>query len=223
MGSNTRPILELEEKGSGNILHVFMTGTRTAGTSGQSGGDIFEKTSPVSSISFPSGLGTTVIRDDASAKMNNVTSTKQNINSTSGVVVLAFNDTTDFYWHNRETLGGGAPQDPQAAFTAAPSSGPATLNVQFTNTSTGTGPLTYAWDFDNDGVGRRHEHQPEPPVHEPGHLHGQADGHRDQRLQLDDPADPGRPAGRPDRDVHAGCRCLRQERLLGRLELRRHG
>jgi PKD repeat protein len=152
VGSNTRPILELEEKGSGNILHVFMTGTRTAGTSGQSGGDIFEKTSSVSSISFPSGLGTTFIRDDASAKMNNVTSTKQNVNSTSGIVALAFNDTTDFYWHNRESLGGGGQQDPLASFTASPSSGPATLNVQFTNTSTGTGTLTYAWDFENDGT-----------------------------------------------------------------------
>jgi hypothetical protein len=151
VGSNTRPILELEQKGSGNILHVFMTGARTSGGSGQSGGDTFEKTSPVSSISFPTGLGTTVIRDDASAKMNDATSTKQNVDSTTGVVVLAFNDTTDFYWHARETLG-GAPSDPQASFTANPPSGPSPLNVQFTNTSTGTGTLTYAWDFDNNGT-----------------------------------------------------------------------
>ncbi len=153
VGSNTRPILELEEKGSGNILHVYMTGARTSGGSGQSGGDIFEKTSPVSNISFASGLGTTVIRDDASAKMNNATSTKQNVNSTTGVVVEAFNDTTDFYWHHHDTLGAGPPKDPQAAFTQDKTSGTQPVAVQFTNQSTGTPTLTYAWDFGDPGSG----------------------------------------------------------------------
>ena len=150
VGSNTRPILELEENGSGNVLHVFMTGVRTSGGNGQSGGDIFEKTSPTSSISFPSGLGTTVIRDDASAKMNNVTSTKQNVNSSTGIVMLAFNDTTDFYWHGKESLA--APTDPQPAFTQDTTSGPNPLTVQFTDQSTGTGISNHDWTFGDGGT-----------------------------------------------------------------------
>ncbi len=94
-----------------------------------------------------------MIRDDASAKMNNATSTKQNVNSTTGVVVEAFNDTTDFYWHHHDTLGGGPPKDPQAAFTQDKTSGTQPLAVQFTNQSTGTPTLTYAWDFGDPGSG----------------------------------------------------------------------
>jgi len=45
-----------------------------------------------------------------------------------------------------------APVAPVAAFSATPRSGPAPLNVAFTDASTGTGPLTYAWDFQNDGI-----------------------------------------------------------------------
>jgi hypothetical protein len=36
--------------------------------------------------------------------MNNATSTKQNVNSTTGLVVLASNDVTDEYWHLHESL-----------------------------------------------------------------------------------------------------------------------
>ena len=43
------------------------------------------------------------------------------------------------------------PAAPIAGFTAVPLSGPAPLEVQFTDQSTGTSPLSYAWDFNNDG------------------------------------------------------------------------
>jgi PKD repeat protein len=41
---------------------------------------------------------------------------------------------------------------PTAAFSGTPTSGDATLTVDFTDSSTGTPPFTYAWDFENDGV-----------------------------------------------------------------------
>ncbi len=44
------------------------------------------------------------------------------------------------------------PSIPNASFIADPLSGPAPLEVQFTDQSTGTAPFTYAWDFENDGV-----------------------------------------------------------------------
>jgi hypothetical protein len=46
-----------------------------------------------------------VIRDANSAEMNDATSTKQNVNDTTGIVVQANNATTDFYWHMQESLG----------------------------------------------------------------------------------------------------------------------
>ena len=147
---HTRPIVELDE--SAGMLHVFLTGPTPPDTTGDSGGTIYEKTSSTSSISFAAGLGTPVIRDAALAGngQNNPTSTKQNVSSSTGIVVLSSADPTRFYWHATEGIGPA--QDPQASFTAQPTSGTATLNVQFTNTSTGTGTLTYVWDFDNDGT-----------------------------------------------------------------------
>ena len=141
----TRPILELDE--TANMLHVYLTGPTTGG------GTIYEKTSSTSPISFSiPGLGTPVIHDVASSDMNNATSTKQNINGTSGVVVLASSDGTDFYWHHHDLLG-GTPNNPQAGFNANPTTGTTPLTVQFTNTSTGTPTPTYLWDFGDPASG----------------------------------------------------------------------
>ncbi len=174
VASNTRAILELEESGSGNILHVFMTGKRSGSTTGQSGGDIFEKTSPVSSISFPAGLGTQVIHDgsgtgDCSSSgtnptgcLNNVTSTKQNVNSTTGVVVAAFDDKADVYWHTREALtGGGAPV---ADFSGTPTSGPPGQTVQFTDLSTNS-PNQWSWNFGDPASGGNNTSTLQNPSH----------------------------------------------------------
>jgi hypothetical protein len=45
--------------------------------------------------------------DDAQNDINNVTSGKGNVNSTTGIVVLASNQTTERYWHYFNALGGG--------------------------------------------------------------------------------------------------------------------
>jgi PKD repeat protein len=138
---HTRPIVEIDEVNG--IVHMFATSPESSGT-------IFEKTSPVGSISFPTGLGTPIIKD-ADAKVNNATSTKQNVGPSTGLVVLASGSATH-YWHNFFSLGGGGgPVPPTASFTAVPTSGPAPLTVNFTDTSSG-GPTSWAWDFDNDGT-----------------------------------------------------------------------
>jgi hypothetical protein len=92
----TRPIVLLDEQN--NVIHMFATAT-------DEGGTIYEKTSPLNSISFAPGRGTRSVQDGASAGMNNATSTKQNLNSTTGLVVLATNSATGYYWHNYEPLG----------------------------------------------------------------------------------------------------------------------
>jgi PKD repeat protein len=112
-----------------------------------------EKTSPLDAISFAPGKGTPVITD-ADGVVNNASSTKQNLSSATGLVVLA-HSSKKVYFHSFDSLGGGGggggPSPPTAAFTAAPTSGVAPLSVQFTDTSTGT-VSSRAWDFQNDGV-----------------------------------------------------------------------
>jgi hypothetical protein len=94
-GDMTRPILLIDE--ANLVLHAFAT-------SSTAGGTIREKTSPVNSISFATGLGTTFMKDAASNSLNNATSTKQNLTHATGLVLLASNDATGFYWHNYEPL-----------------------------------------------------------------------------------------------------------------------
>jgi hypothetical protein len=92
---HTRPIVILDEQN--NVIHMFAT-------AGVNGGNIYEKTSPLNAISFPTGRGTPFVKDAANATMNNVTSTKQNVNNTTGLVVLATNSATGYYWHNYKAL-----------------------------------------------------------------------------------------------------------------------
>ena len=65
---------------------------------------------------FVTGLGTVFMKDAASSHLNNVTSTKQNVNSSTGLVMLAGNESASRYWWNVDPLGGGprptAPSDP---------------------------------------------------------------------------------------------------------------
>jgi hypothetical protein len=94
-GDITRPILLIDE--TNLVLHAFAS-------SSTAGGTIREKTSSVNSISFATGLGTTFVKDAASNSLNNATSTKQNLTRASGLVLLASNDSTGYYWHNYEPL-----------------------------------------------------------------------------------------------------------------------
>jgi len=136
---HTRAIVELDEVGQ--TIHVFAT-------SPESGGIIYEKTSPMGSLAFPAGKGTLVMKN-ADGELNNATSTKQNVSPTTGLVVLA--SGSQVYFHQYFPLGGGGGGTaPTAAFSASPTTGTAPLTVQFADTSTG-GPTSWQWDFQNDG------------------------------------------------------------------------
>jgi trimeric autotransporter adhesin len=148
--SHTRPIVVLQEPG--NEARVYATCPQPPATSGQSGGDICEKRTSLSSLSFPAGRGTTVISDTGIADMNDATSTKQPVSSATGLVVMA-NNSNDFvntYWHTSITLTGPAPGALVGDLGAAPTAGNAPLTVQFADRSTGS-PRSWSWDF-GDGA-----------------------------------------------------------------------
>ena len=94
---HTRPVLVIDSQHQ--VLHVFATAPDSGCPFSGSPGTIFEKTSPLSNISFPAGRGTPVIRDADSPNLNNVTTTKQSVTDATGLVVLASNDVTKRYWH----------------------------------------------------------------------------------------------------------------------------
>ncbi len=94
---HTRAIVMLDDQNM--RVHVFATAPTAGGT-------IYHKSAPISAISFPTGRGTVFIRDPSVANMNNATSTKQNVNSATGLVVVASNESASgYYWHNYVPLG----------------------------------------------------------------------------------------------------------------------
>ena len=142
--SHTRPIVAVDDEHG--AVFMYGTGPSPGFTSGQSGGTIYLKGSWISSLSFEPGHGVAVITDAASPKMNNATSTKQNVNATTGLVVLAGNDTTDTYWHTYQSL---VPVPPNAEFAAPATTGGAAFSVEFDDKSTAGlfGPTSWLWDF----------------------------------------------------------------------------
>jgi PKD repeat protein len=150
---HTRPIVLLDEQR--DVVHMLAT-------SEEGGGTIFEKTAPMSSISFPEGQGTPFVRDGASSDMNDATSTKQSVTTLSGLGVMASNESTRYYWHNIQSLG---PVPLGADFVATPASGQPPLAVGFTDRSTG-GPTSWRWDF-GDGTTSTERH-PSHTYAEPG-------------------------------------------------------
>ena len=142
---HTRPQLVLDSTNS--LVHVYATAPDSGCPFPGSVGSIFEKTSPMSSLSFPSGRGTPVMRDAASPNLNNVTTTKQTVNSTTGIVLMASNDAAQRYWFADSLAGSPPPVSvPVAGFSASPTSGQVPLAVQFTDTSAGS-PTSWSWDF----------------------------------------------------------------------------
>ena len=141
----TRPLVLLDT--DHQMVHMFATAPED-GDCPYTGvpGTIYEKTAPMSNPVFPAGVGTPVIQDPSSPNLNNATSTKQEVTSQTGIVVLAGNDETMRYWHMDESLTATAPPAPVASFGASPTSGTVPLTVAFTDTSSGS-PTAWSWNF----------------------------------------------------------------------------
>ena len=99
----TRPVVMLDTDAQ-QVLHV-RHGAEANGT-------IYVKTASFDNPTFVTGLGTVFMKDAASSHLNNVTSTKQNVNATTGLVMLAGNESASRYWWNVDPLGGGPTPTP---------------------------------------------------------------------------------------------------------------
>jgi hypothetical protein len=117
--NHTRAILLLDT--TNRRINIFST-------SPESGGNIYRKVSGMDNIAFASGHGDLFIKNALDAKLNNPTSTKQNVNDTTGLVVLASDQDTRRYLHNYDSLGGSqSPANtpsPTATATRTPSATP---------------------------------------------------------------------------------------------------
>jgi VCBS repeat-containing protein len=135
--NNTRPITVVNVNPSTREVYVFMT----LGEGASARGIGYKKTS-IDSPNFPASP-TTFIQGPNSEIINDATSTKQNVDNTSGLVVLA--SDTHSYWWNKLDLG--APPPPQPP-TANPDSYSATTGVQLSVAAPGV--LANDTDPNND-------------------------------------------------------------------------
>ncbi|MFF2345067.1 hypothetical protein [Pseudarthrobacter sp. NPDC058119] len=87
---HTRPMVMIDEEHS----QVWMFAVAP-----EEGGTIYYKKAPLDSIAFPPGVGTPIISSSVDTDINDPTSTKQNVNSQTGLVVLASSRANARYWH----------------------------------------------------------------------------------------------------------------------------
>jgi hypothetical protein len=119
---DTRGIVLLDE--AHDRLYFFVTST-------EAGGDIDYKITSMSSPSFIDGDGDPFIDNPTDAHINNATSSKQNVTSSTGLMVMACDDTSKFYVHNFIVPSAG---NVPTIVSFTPTSGPASTSVVITGT-----------------------------------------------------------------------------------------
>jgi hypothetical protein len=92
---HTRPLVLLDS--DNRTVYMFATSPTSCGT-------IYMKSTSMANPSFASGLGTSFI-SASGACMNNATSTKQPVTGSTGLVVLASDESNKYYYHNVLALG----------------------------------------------------------------------------------------------------------------------
>lgn len=88
----TRPLCLLDE--AAGQVYVFYSLAKSA---------IYYKSSDLDTIAFPDGKGTPFIESPSTTDINDPTSTKQNVDVTTGLVAVASSRGDETYWHN--TIG----------------------------------------------------------------------------------------------------------------------
>ncbi|MCX6049044.1 MAG: hypothetical protein NT075_28415, partial [Chloroflexi bacterium] len=135
---HTRAILLIDT--TNRMLNIFST-------SAESGGTIYRKSTAIDNIQFAAGHGTPFIQSTTDTTINNATSTKQNVNSTTGLVVLASDVNSHYYLHNYLSLttpAGGTVQFNNTAHSVKENGGTATITVTLNTPSESVVTVNYA-------------------------------------------------------------------------------
>jgi hypothetical protein len=98
----TRPQVVIDSEHS--LLYLLMT-------SPTAGGDIYYKTSPLSTLAFGGGRGAVFMKAPG-AKLNNISTTKDPVTSATGLVAIAADDTANRYYHAEVPLGAAGDNQP---------------------------------------------------------------------------------------------------------------
>ena len=116
---HTRPIVMLDQEH--RDLYMFATAPCC------DGGTIYYKKTSLNNISFSEGLGEPFIQSGTDLNINDATSTKQNLSSATGLMVMASSGTvvsgttgSDYYWHNYVGLGGADNIPPETSIDSGP-------------------------------------------------------------------------------------------------------
>jgi Bacterial Ig domain/IPT/TIG domain/FlgD Ig-like domain len=89
---HTRPIVLIDN--DNKKAYVFASSTKNGPTS------IYVKSTSLSNPQFPPGMGTVFMQSVTDVDINNPSSTKQNLNNTTGLLVVASDPVTRTYLHN---------------------------------------------------------------------------------------------------------------------------
>ncbi|NIV93467.1 hypothetical protein GWN42_11860, partial [candidate division KSB1 bacterium] len=95
---------------------------------------IFMKAAHINNLTFQPGFGRTFFLSDTDQDINNATSTKQCVNSTTGLLVLASARDTGYYLHNYLALGGNATPVAVDDTVATPEDTPVDIDVTANDT-----------------------------------------------------------------------------------------
>jgi hypothetical protein len=125
---HTRPVLLLDT--TNRKVYIFATSPTSCGA-------IYMKSTSMDAPSFSPGKGTAFIKSSTYNCINNATTTKQTVDASTGLVVMASDESKLAYLHNYLDLG--STTFPRLVFQTNPSGGPA-------NTPFATQPVVVAQD-----------------------------------------------------------------------------
>lgn len=116
----TRAIVVIDEEN--RELYVF----------GKSGSNIYKKKVSLDNINFSSGKGEAFIQSSG-GDINDATSAKHNVNSTTGLLILASDEVNRYYYHNYIALAGNSGAPLISAFSPASGQVGATITITGNN------------------------------------------------------------------------------------------
>ncbi|MDP8961998.1 MAG: DNRLRE domain-containing protein [Actinomycetota bacterium] len=122
---HTRPLVLIDDEH--RQLFLFAVSPEVGGT-------IYYKQTSIDNISFPPGIGDVFMVSSEDTDINNPTSTKQNVNGETGLLVLASANSNARYWHNYLSLSPLPPPPPAAPtnLTVSPPASNADTSLELT-------------------------------------------------------------------------------------------